>query len=220
MQRDASNPVQTARALLAAAADRLPHATDIAAADVLLLELGSGTSGNNLAAARRATPSLFVRTRPLPSPDIDADLDLAVGAGADGFVLTGDLAPGGIEHLGAKLAVWEAEHGRPDGETRILAVVDSAAAALAIMQTREPGARLAGLVAEPPRDSPGAAARLRAATLLVADAWGIPAFLAVPEPTAASLFAAVCRRARHDGFAGLVTPDPRTLPTIRATFAR
>lgn len=216
----ASNPIRTARALLAATADRLPSAQESVRADVLILAVGpAGTDPREaIAEARRLAPLVYVRPRPLDNPSIESDLDFAVDGEADGVVLPGAFGAGAIQHLGAKLAVWEAEHGRADGRTRILALIDDAAAALALLTTRPPGGRLVGLIARPPPDAPGRAARLQAATLFAADAWDVPAFVVEAEDLGPSRLAAARTRARRDGFAGLVTSDPGALAAIRAAF--
>ncbi|MBL8573868.1 MAG: CoA ester lyase [Hyphomicrobiaceae bacterium] len=111
--------------------------------DVLICDLEDSVAAGDKAAARAVTlgflreamttagrPKLFVRLNALDSGQIDADLDAVIPAGPDGVMLP--KAGGGrdIAHLGAKLAVREAEADLADGATRIVAVATETAASV------------------------------------------------------------------------------------------
>lgn len=115
----------------------------ISGADALIIDLEDSVSITAKGEARRETadflfahaataarPRLYVRINALQTNLIDADLDAVMPAGPDGIVLP--KAQGGVDvsHLGAKLAVREAEGDLPDGATRIIAIATETAASL------------------------------------------------------------------------------------------
>ena len=103
-------------------------------ADALLIDLEDSVSLTRKQAARELTleflrqqagkpgPRLFVRVNALESGLTDADLDAVMPGAPHGIMLP--KANGGRDatHLGAKLAVREAETGLEDGSTRIIAI--------------------------------------------------------------------------------------------------
>lgn len=128
-------------------------------ADVLICDLEDSVATADKAAARETTrafvaaarsaamrPRLFVRVNALDSGLIDADLDSVMPAGPDGVMLPKALGGRDIAHLGAKLAVREAEADLADGATRIIAVATETAGALFGLGTYAGASRrLAGL---------------------------------------------------------------------------
>ena len=82
------------------------------------------------ARARAVRPRLYVRVNPLDGGLTEADLDGILPSAPDGIMLPKSLNGADVQHLGAKLAVREAENGFPDGATRILAIATESARAL------------------------------------------------------------------------------------------
>ncbi len=80
-------------------------------------------------------PRLYVRVNGLTTGLIEADLDAVMPAGPDGVVLPKTVGGADVSHLGAKLAVREAEYGLPDGATRILAIATENAAGVFALGT-------------------------------------------------------------------------------------
>ncbi|MGH6857532.1 MAG: HpcH/HpaI aldolase/citrate lyase family protein [Methylocella sp.] len=87
------------------------------------------------AVPRCPRPRLYVRVNGLESGLTEADLDAAMRAPPDGVVLPKCLNGAAIQHLGAILAVKEAEHDLADGATRIIAIVTETAASIFNMGT-------------------------------------------------------------------------------------
>jgi citrate lyase subunit beta/citryl-CoA lyase len=82
--------------------------------------------------ARRGSqrPRLFVRINGLETSLADADLDAIMPAGPDGIMLPKSRSGADVQHLGAKLAVREAQSGLPDGACAIIPLVTETAASL------------------------------------------------------------------------------------------
>ncbi|HEU6442949.1 MAG TPA: aldolase/citrate lyase family protein, partial [Microvirga sp.] len=80
-------------------------------------------------------PRLFVRVNGLTTGLIDADLDGVMKVAPDGIVLPKSVGGADVAHLGAKLAVREAEFGLDDGATRILAIATENAAGVFALGT-------------------------------------------------------------------------------------
>ena len=121
------------------------------------------------------------------------DLASALALRPLGIWLPGCVGAADLQHLGARLAVAEAECDLPDGSTRIIASAsDTAAGVLAL--DRLPGAsqRLAGLVwdeaalgaALGPEADDGALRHARARTILTAAACGVPVYRLVDSAAA------------------------------------
>jgi len=90
-----------------------------------------------LASALRESlrPRLYVRVNGLNSGLTQADLDAVMRAPPDGILLPKSVNGASIQHLGAMLAVKEAEHDLADGVTRIMAIVTETAASIFNMAT-------------------------------------------------------------------------------------
>ena len=82
------------------------------------------------ARGRSPRPRLIVRVNPLGGDGIDADLEAVMPEAPDAIMLPKCLGGAGVQQLGARLAVHEAEHGLADGATRIFAVATESARAL------------------------------------------------------------------------------------------
>jgi citrate lyase subunit beta/citryl-CoA lyase len=219
-----------------------------AGADALLVDLEDSVAAGGKEAARRiaagflseaaraeSRPRLLVRINPLASGLADADLAAVMAAGPDGILLP--KAEGGhdIAHLGAKLAVHEAEYGLGDGVTPIIALAaESARGVLALPTLAGSSPRLRGITwggedlsaeigAEANRDQSGRFYEpyrlVRALTLIAAAAAEVDAIDTVytnfrdPEGLAAD-----CHEARRDGFVAKLAIHPAQVPVINDSF--
>jgi citrate lyase subunit beta/citryl-CoA lyase len=231
---------------LVAARERDLEAALASGADALVLDLGDtddapapararAVAAEFLSAARGPSPALLLRVAPLDSAAIDSDLAMAVAAGAFGVVLPRACGGASVQHLSAKLAVAEADRGRDDGATRIIALAtQTPAAVFALGDYAGASPRLAALAfdSEPLRRALGAtldAGALgaassplgfaRAALRLAAAAAGVAAidrpFPAVGDPAG---LRAECRAARADGFSGKFAVSPAEVSEINAAF--
>jgi len=217
-------------------------------ADVLLIDLEDSVDLNAKEEARRVTaaflaehrssterPRLYVRVNGLTTGMIDADLDGVMKAAPDGIVLPKSVGGADVAHLGAKLAVREAEFGLEDGTTRILAIATENAAGVFALGTFSGAThRLMGLTwggedlsadlgAEANRDESGTYTdpyRLaRSLTLLGAAAAGVDAIDSVfTNFRDMDGLAAECRAARRDGFVAKMAIHPAQVPVINEAF--
>ncbi|HEY8383805.1 MAG TPA: CoA ester lyase [Microvirga sp.] len=217
-------------------------------ADVLLIDLEDSVALSGKEEARRVTaaflaeamktqdrPRLFVRVNALDTGLTDADLDGVMEAGPDGIMLPKAVGGRDVAHLGAKLAVREAEFGLPDGATRIIAIgTENARGVFALGTFAGSSQRLAGLTwggedlsadlgAEANRDAAGAYTdpyRLaRALTLMGAAAAEVDAIDSVyTNFRDMEGLAAECREARRDGFVAKMAIHPAQVPVINEAF--
>jgi citrate lyase subunit beta / citryl-CoA lyase len=219
-----------------------------AGADAVIADLEDSVGLSGKETARRVTaeflraasstpdrPSLFVRVNSLATGLTDADLDGVMPAAPDGIVLP--KAVGGIDvsHLGAKLAVREAEFGLDDGITAIVAIATETARSLFALGTFAGAShRLKGMTwggedlsvevgAQTNRLRDGSYTdpyRLaRSLTLFAATAAGVDSIDAVYTNfrNEAGL-AAECRSARRDGFVAKMAIHPAQVPIINEAF--
>lgn len=113
------------------------------AADALILDLEDSVAPVNKEMARRTVlaflqdhgetpdpPPLYVRINGFDTPLADGDLDVVMTGAPDGIVLP--KASGGVDiaRLDARIAVREALHGIPEGNTGILAIATETAASI------------------------------------------------------------------------------------------
>jgi citrate lyase subunit beta / citryl-CoA lyase len=217
-------------------------------ADALIIDLEDSVTLVAKPAAREATlaflkaaisqpgrPLLLVRVNGLATGLIDADLDAVMMAGPDGIVLP--KAEGGRDaaHLGAKLAVREAENNLPDGQTRIHVIAtETAKGVFALGSFAGATHRLASMAwgaedlsadlgAETNSEESGSYAapyRLaRALTLL-----GAAAAEVIPVDAVFTNFrdldglSVECEAARRDGFVAKMAIHPAQVPVINAAF--
>ncbi|WP_430439145.1 hypothetical protein [Shinella sp.] len=171
---------------------------------------------------------------------VDTTIDLAtlryiIGSGAAAIALAGWRTGADLQRLATLLSVAEAEEGRGDGATPVLAITDGI---LPAPVSREGVAgktmRLAALVwdqralkrtlgatcaltASDEWIAPFAAAR--AATLLTAAVAGVPAFDSFPDLTGAALERA-CEHSRDEGFFGGFTVDTAQVAPIGTIYGR
>lgn len=217
-------------------------------ADVLLIDLedsvdlGAKNEARNVTAAFLSEqagiadrPRLYVRVNGLTTGMLDADLDGVMKAAPDGIVLPKTIGGTDVAHLGAKLAVREAEFGLADGATRILAIAtENAAGVFALGTFAGSSHRLMGMTwggedlsadlgAETNRDESGAYTdpyRLaRSLTLLGAAAAGVDAIDSVfTNFRDMDGLATECRAARRDGFVAKMAIHPAQVPVINEAF--
>jgi citrate lyase subunit beta/citryl-CoA lyase len=217
-------------------------------ADVLLIDLEDSVALAAKEEARRITaafltqtrslperPGLFVRVNGLTTSLTDADLDGIMAAGPDGVVLPKTVGGRDVSHLGAKLAVREAEYGLPDGGTRVIAIAtENAAGVFALGTFAGASQRLVGIAwggedlsadigAETNRQDDGAYAEpyrlARTLTLLGATAAEVNAIDSVyTNFRDLEGLAAECREARRDGFAAKMAIHPAQVAVINEAF--
>lgn len=112
-------------------------------ADALILDLEDSVAPSGKVPARQllrdfifdarrqnVRPRLFVRINGLETGLADPDLDAIMPAGPNGIMLPKSRSGADVQHLGAKLAVQEAENGLPDGGCAIIPLVTETAASL------------------------------------------------------------------------------------------
>jgi citrate lyase subunit beta/citryl-CoA lyase len=180
-------------------------------------------------------PKLFVRINALDTPDAEPDLDAVVPAAPHGIVLPKARAGADVMHLGAKLAVREAENGVPDGATRILAIATETAASIFTMGTYAGASRrLVGLAwgAEDLSADLGAEAN-RTPDGTYADPYRLARTLTIYAAAAAEVagvdtvyvdyrneagLTAECEAGRRDGFSAKLAIHPAQVPVINAVF--
>ena len=231
------------RSLLIAPADeqRLAEALN-SGADAIIVDLGQAAPATRDAAARflketrsqGGGPALIVRIHALDSGETDADLDAVMPSAPDAILLPGSLGAPSVQQLSAKLAVREAEFDLPDGETRIIAVADTAQSLFHMGTYRGSSGRLiavawsaeslrADIGAETDRDRLGEALgpyRLaRELALLAATSARVAAidtaFLNIRDLEG---LRAEALAARRDGFIGKIALDPAQVGVINDVF--
>lgn len=183
-----------------------------------------------------ARPRLYVRVNGLKSGLTEADLDAVMPAPPDGILLPKSVNGASIQHLGALLAVKEAEHDLTDGGTRIMAIATETPASLFNMGTYAGASqRLEGLT----WGAEDLAAALGAETNRGADGgYTFPYVLA----RSLTLFAAAaahvlaidavhgnfrdlqrlrleCEEGKRDGFAGKMAIHPAQIAIINEVFS-
>jgi citrate lyase subunit beta/citryl-CoA lyase len=217
-------------------------------ADALIIDLEDSVDLSAKEEARRVTdaflaevrsraerPSLYVRVNGLTTGLIDADLDGIMQGAPDGIVLPKAVGGADVAHLGAKLAVREAEFGLADGVTRILAIAtENALGVFALGSFAGSSHRLMGLTwggedlsadlgAETNRGDDGLYTDpyriARALTLLGAAAAAVDAVDSVyTNFRDMEGLAAECRTARRDGFVAKMAIHPAQVPVINEAF--
>jgi citrate lyase subunit beta/citryl-CoA lyase len=213
-------------AALSSAADAL--ALDLASATDSEAERARAALAEPIAAARKAGKIPLVLIHPLDSGLADADLDAAMAALPEGIILPGAVGGRDIQHLGAKLAVREAENGLPDGSAKILALVGDAPAALfALGSVARATRRLIGIGRDEaalarslgltPEARPEPLRVARSLCLFAAAAAQAAAYDCA-EDGEGDAFARACAEAVRDGFAGKFALTPAQAAAINAAW--
>jgi citrate lyase subunit beta / citryl-CoA lyase len=235
------------RSLLLAPADerRLGEALE-SGADAIIVDLAA-TAPAERAAARAAAaqflnaerrrsggPVLIVRANALDSGETDSDLDAVMPGAPDAILLPGGLGATSVQQLSAKLAVREAEFDLPDGETRIIAVADTAQSLFHMGSYRGSSGRLIAVAwsaealrtdigaetdRDPLGDTLGPYRLTRDLTLLAAVSARVAAidtaFLDIRDTEG---LRAEALAARRDGFTGKIALDPAQVGVINDVF--
>jgi citrate lyase subunit beta/citryl-CoA lyase len=197
-------------------------------------ELAHGFLASALRAPSR--PRLYVRVNGLKSGLTEADLGSVMRAPPDGILLPKSVNGASLQHLGALLAVKEAEHDIADGATKIVAIVTETPAAIFNMGSYAGAShRLEGLT----WGGEDLAAALGAETNRGADgAYTFPYLLARSLTLFAAASAEVmaidamhgnfrdlprlrleCEEAKRDGFVGKMAIHPGQIEIINQVFS-
>ncbi|WP_162009802.1 aldolase/citrate lyase family protein [Methylocystis heyeri] len=217
--------------------DPLPQAQEILSggADAVMLDLRAADAAAwrnaisflRLARSAKRRPATYVRPGPLDGGGFDAALSRLGGAPPDGIFLDSAEGAAGVQRLGAKLAVFEAENGLADGATAIAAIAAQSPAAVFLLGgyagcsrrlevlAFDPSA-LARALAVDPASPPVATAR--SLTILAAAAAGVPAIEIFCEGGDHEAGRERLLAARRDGFTGAATRRPKDIPIINETF--
>ncbi len=180
-------------------------------------------------------PRLFVRVNGLNSGLTEADLGAVMRAPPDGILLPKCLNGAAIQHLGAMLAVKEAEHDLANGATQIIAIVTETAASIFNMGTYAGASkRLEGLAwgaedlaaclgAETNRSAGGSYSfpylLARSLTLFAAVSAGALAIDAVHRKFRdLEGLRLECETAKRDGFTGKMAIHPAQVEIINEIF--
>jgi citrate lyase subunit beta/citryl-CoA lyase len=221
-------------------------------ADALLIDLEDSVAPDRKAVAREmaaafitdkkgatstetARPALYVRVNDLSTGLTDDDLGIVMAAQPDGILLPKAASATDVEHLAAKLRVFEAENDIEDGKTRILALMTENAAGIFSAATyREPHPRLSGLTwgaedlsveigARATRDANGRYTDVfrlaRTLTLIAASAAQVAAIDTVfVNFRDTGALGTECLEAERDGFTGKMAIHPAQVPVINEAF--
>ena len=217
-------------------------------ADALILDLEDSVAPSGKAAARKVTaefmavtasepkrPRLIVRVNALTTGMTDGDLDGVMAGAPDAILLPKTVGGADVAHLGAKLAVREAEFGLADGATGIIALAtETAQGVFALGTLAGASRRLSGVTwgGEDLSAVVGAEAN-RGTDGLYTDPYRIVRALALLAAAAAEVdpidsvytnfrdlegLAAECREARRDGFVAKMAIHPAQVPVINEAF--
>jgi len=216
-------------------------------ADALILDLEDSVAPSRKAAARDLVaqylkarsgnpgPKLFVRINALDTGLVDADLDGVMAGAPYGVMLPKANGGRDVTHIGAKLAVREAEFGLPDGATTILPVATETARSMFQLGTYDGAShRLCALTwgaedlaadigAESNRHPAGGYSEpfrlARSLCLFGAAAAGVPAIDTVHTDfrDEAGLIAD-SEQGRRDGFTGRMAIHPSQVAVINRVF--
>ncbi|MET7243286.1 CoA ester lyase [Methylobacterium sp. EM32] len=180
-------------------------------------------------------PKLYIRVNALDTGLTEDDLAAVMPHAPDGIMLPKAEGGPSVAHLGARLAVYEAEHGLPDGATRILPIATETARAVFALSTL-PGSspRLSGITwgaedlsadigAETNRGEDGAWSApfqlARNLTLMAAAAAEVDAIDTInAQFRDLEGLARECRAARRDGFVGKMAIHPAQVAVINEAF--
>ena len=225
-------------------------ATARTSADALIFDLTAASAQARMDHARqnlrdfifsarhiKERPRLFVRINGLETGMAGLDLEAILPAGPDAIMLPQARSGADVQHLGAKLAVCEAENGLPDGHCAILAIVTETAASLfGLASYAGASQRLLGMAwsaqalttslgAQTSRLADGAYAApyqlARTLTLVGARAAQVQPIDAVfTDLNDEAGLRAECEAARRDGFTGKLAIHPAQVPIINGVFAR
>ena len=176
--------------------------------------------------------ALLVRLSALDDGENEIDLDALVGLAPAAVLLPKAVGGASVQRLSARLAVREADNALEHGSTRIIAMVDSAAALMTLASLSGSSARLVGLAwdaaalradigAEPHAEARAGPGRLAAdLTLVAAASAGVAAIDAGFRGADPEALRAETLQARRDGFAAKIALDPDQARIINRVFAK
>jgi citrate lyase subunit beta / citryl-CoA lyase len=182
--------------------------------------------------ARASGKKCLAQIHPLDSGLADADLDAVMPGRPDGIILPDACGGRDIQHLGAKLAVREAEYDLSEGALKILALAGDSPAALFELGSiarasrrliglgRDEGllAQRLGISARRDDEQPEPLRVARSLCLFAAAAAGTKAYDCA-ESGEGETFARICARAARDGFAGKIVVSATQARIVNAAFA-
>ena len=217
-------------------------------ADALIIDLEDSVAPGEKARAREVTagflaeagtaaarPRMIVRVSGLTTGLTDDDLDGVMAGGPEAILLPKTVGGADVAHLGAKLAVREAEFGLADGSTSIIALAtENARGVFALGTLAGCSRRLAGVTwgGEDLSADIGAEAN-RAADGRYLDPYRLARSLALLAAAAAEVdaidsvftnfrdldgLAQECREAARDGFVAKMAIHPAQVPVINEAF--
>ncbi|ALQ02582.1 MULTISPECIES: HpcH/HpaI aldolase/citrate lyase family protein [Pseudomonas] len=215
--------------------------------DAVILDLEDAVAPGHKPAARQMVldylqqsrgnrrTALFVRINPLTTPEALQDLTIIMGGAPDGIIQPKAASPTQVLRLAHYLDAFEAEHGIPQGNTRIVPVATEVPEALfALDSYAQVGPRLAGLTwgaedlaaaigAISNKDDNGAwsqpYALARSLCLFAASAARIAAIDTLYSDFRDAIgLSAAARQARRDGFSGKIAIHPDQVEVINAAF--
>lgn len=220
--------------LVASAADPAALRRALASApDVLTIADAERLGGGALASLAGAAQRLWVRVAPLDGPGVEDQLAAVAGLRAEAVVLASAERPQDVEHLGARLAVHEAEAGLADGFVRIVVTVENAGSLFEINRLARASRRVSAigwngealaqdLGADDDRELDGRwSDPLQTARALVlaasADA-GLPAIDSLFTDADPEAFRQETERAARDGFAAKFAVTPEQAAIVGSAF--
>ena len=219
-----------------------------AGADALIIDLEDSVALGEKDRARTITaafmadvvglpgrPRLFVRVNGLTTGLTDQDLDGVMAAQPDGIVLPKTLGGIDVSHLGAKLAVREAEFGLEDGATRILAIATETARGVFALGTLAGASQRLSAIAWGGEDLSAdvGAETNRAADGSYTDPYRMARSMTLFAAAAAEVdavdsvftnfrnlegLAEECTQGRRDGFVAKMAIHPAQVPVINEAF--
>jgi citrate lyase subunit beta/citryl-CoA lyase len=235
------------RSLLIAPADEQMLAEALnSGADAIIVDLAQAAPAERPAARAAAArfvkeargrlggPVLIVRANALDSGETDSDLDAVMPGPPNVILLPRSLGAASVQQLSAKLAVREADFDLADGETRIIAVADTAQSLFNLGGYRGASARLLGVAwsaealradigaetnRDPVGDPLGPYRLARDLTLLAATSARVAAIDTVfPNILDLEGLRAEALAARRDGFTGKIALDSAQVGVINDVF--
>jgi len=188
-----------------------------------------------IARQRKGGPRLFALIPDLDADQASRDLEAIMPHQPDGIVLAGARTGADVQHLGARLAVLEAQNGLPDGACAILPLATQSAASLfGLGSYAGCSPRLIGLAWSAQELSAALGARscrlaeggftppcdlARSLTLLGARAAGVqPVDTEFPASDDEAVLRRECEAARRDGFTGKIARNAAQVRIINAVF--
>ncbi|MDR4305537.1 CoA ester lyase [Chelatococcus sambhunathii] len=219
--------------LVASAADPAALRRALASApDILTIADAEKLGDDALASLAGAAQRLWVRLAPLDDPNVEDQLAAVAGLRAEAVVLPAE-RPQDVEHLGARLAVHEADAGLADGFVRIVVTVENAGSLFEIHRLARASRRVSAigwngealaqdLGADDDRELDGRWSdplqTARALVLAAAADAGLPAIDSLFTDADPEALRRETERAARDGFAAKFAVTPEQAAIIGSAF--